>query len=725
MRTISALFLFATITLFAVGITIYANSLQVPFYFDDSHNVQNPVIQIDEVSYDKLSDIVSLSALKTRPISNLSFALNHYIGGKRVQGYHLINILIHIATAIASFFLIYVTLSIVDDNRIQGHKFKIAFFTALLWLCHPVATQSVTYIVQRMNSMAAMFYIFSLLFYALGRLTQRIPNKNISDTIAYYGFFLLCLTTGMLAIGSKEIAATLPIAIFFYEWFFFQNLQIKWLKVKTPYLLATALFFVTIALIYTGGNITGAIFDGYKGRTFTLEERLLTQLRVIVHYLDILVFPSPDRLFLDHSFPISKSLANPLSTLFSGAFLIVLIIAGIGLARKERIFSFCIFWFFLNLLIESSVIPLEIVYEHRTYLPSLFFILLFVTLFFRFVHFPRLVVALLVSLSCLFCFWTIQRNATWNDPIAFWSKSLDKYPSNARVHTNLGVEYFKAGDLDQAESHFRTALKLKPQNALVYNNLAEIKERRGDYLSTETFLKKAIEITPQHVLARLNLGSLYKKTGRFNESFEQYSFIHKRYPEFSTPNIEMGQLLLRDNKPLEALPHLEKALPKKPTNTTLLLAIAEAHMRLGNTLESIKYYEKALEQQPNHVIALFNLALLHSGSKNREKALDKFNKAFLLQPEFVPVAFNYGNFLLRTGDIDKAEETYLTFLSQERLMADAHNNLGLVYINRNEPQKALHQFELASRINPNHPLASRNAQLARESLANSKKESSP
>lgn len=716
----SRLNILVIILFFITGIVIYSNSFQVNFIFDDTDNVQHPVIKISEINFDNLYEILNYSQLKTRPVSNLSFALNHYFGGERVQGYHLFNILIHIIAAIALFYLIHNTLSLTNDPRtLRRSRFEISFLTAYLWLCHPLATNSITYIVQRMNSMATMFFILSLLFYVMARKVPKSENRKYLGDFTPSFWFSLSFLAGFLAIGSKEIAATLFIIIFLYEWFFFQDLNTYWIKKKIPLLILIGIFFIGVAFIYTKGNLFEAIFNGYNFREFTLQQRLLTEPRVIIHYFKLLFYPLPDHLFLDYSFPLSHSIINPISTILSIFFLFSVIIWGIVFSKKERLLSFCIIWFFLNLLIESSFIPLEIIFEHRTYLPSTFFILFFVSLLYRYIKHPKLLFLSLICISFIFSSWTYQRNNIWLDPITFWEKSLKKFPNNSRINNNLGVEYLKLDKLIEAEKHFKAALRINPINALAYNNLADIRERTGDFQDAEVLLRKAIEISPNHVLARINLANLLKTLGRIEESLEQYYFIHNFFPDFSVPNLEIGRLLLKKDKPIEALKHLNRALPKQSTNVSLLMGIAEANMRIGNISESMSYYKKASEKDPNLVTALYNLAILHDKEGHPEKAKMYYQKAYYIQSHFLPISYNFGNFLFRQNDLTKAAEAYNKFLNQGHLIADAHNNLGLTLLKMNKPQEALDQFEYALNINPSHPVAIANANTIKHEIQTS------
>ena len=211
-----------------LGAGIYSNTLKVPFIFDDVHIYENPHIRITT-----LSDIgkagFNSSSFKTsslRPVAYISFALNYYFHQYNLVGYHVVNIIIHILTGIFLYFFIKTTLIISipqSANRSNSESLDpsfIAFGAALVWLVHPVHTQSVTYIIQRMNSMAAMLYILSFFLYIKGRLAK---NGNKS-----WLWFAGSAVAWLLSLCCKQISATLPFFIFLYEWYFFQDLSRDW-----------------------------------------------------------------------------------------------------------------------------------------------------------------------------------------------------------------------------------------------------------------------------------------------------------------------------------------------------------------------------------------------------------------------------------------------------------------------------------------------------------------
>jgi hypothetical protein len=153
------------------------------------------------------------SGSSNRPVAKISFALNYYFHQYDVGGYHVVNILIHIIAGILLYFFVRATLNLPTLRSTYETYRWLPFLTALIWIVHPLHTQSVTYIVQRMNSMAALFYILSLFLYIKAR-TAKEKRKR-------WSLFSVCILSGLLALGSKENAATLPFFIVLYEWYFF------------------------------------------------------------------------------------------------------------------------------------------------------------------------------------------------------------------------------------------------------------------------------------------------------------------------------------------------------------------------------------------------------------------------------------------------------------------------------------------------------------------------
>ena len=348
-----------------VALLAYSNTFHVPFHFDDRPNItQNPNVQIKVFSWDRIERLIKYTYKESiRVFSYFTFALNYYFGGFNVFGYHLVNFLIHIASGIFLYAFLLLTFNLPSLKEKYGSiSYKVALFTSLIFIAHPIQTQSVTYIVQRMASMAGMFYLLCLVLYIKGRLSTGWPR------VFYFGGMVLSY---LLGVFSKENVAILPLFVALYEFYFFQNLDLsprgkKILLVLIAILLVLGIF----GFIIWGKRYINVIIEGYAYRTFTMSERVLTQFRIVLYYVTLLLYPHPSRLNLDYDFPLSKTILDPPTTLIS-----ILIVAGligysIWTAKKRPVISFCILWYFGNLVIESSIFPLEMVYEHRLYLPA-------------------------------------------------------------------------------------------------------------------------------------------------------------------------------------------------------------------------------------------------------------------------------------------------------------------------------------------------------------------
>ena len=575
-QTTRNIFVFALFTFF-VGIT-YANSLNAPFLFDDTHNIQkNHFLKLTTLSAENLRLAAIKSPCPTRPVANISFALNYYFHRDRLPGYHLVNIAIHLLSGIFLYLFLNHTFRLLRPAKTDTEAHFLALCAALLWLVHPLQTQAVTYLVQRMTSLSAMFYILAMLLYVKARLAAKGSRGRLA---AFAG----CGLAGLFALGSKEIAATLPLFIFLYEWYFFQDLDRSRLKKQLPAILIILAVLIGLTVFFLGSNPIRSILGGYQSRPFTLTERLLTEFRVVVFYISLIIFPHPGRLSLTHDFPVSTSLLSPPTTLLAILVLGGLLATGIATARKNRFLSFAILWFLGNLVIESTFIPLEIIFEHRNYLPSMLIIALPVLAASALIRSQKAQITLFCAAIMLFSFWTQQRNLAWNDEFSFWSDCVKKSPENARAHAGLGsylvhhnrpeaaLPHFqkalaiKNNDLDalfgigtvmiqqkrpgEAIRYFRQAIRISPNYSKSHYNMGIALEEAGKIGKAVLSYRRAIQINPYYSDAYNNLGILYAKTGQLQPAIEQFRKALELNPEdqFARQNLSRAQALLRQKK---------------------------------------------------------------------------------------------------------------------------------------------------------------------------------
>jgi tetratricopeptide (TPR) repeat protein len=590
---------------------IYAESLGHPFYFDDTSNItENPHIRLEEFNLVGLKRVISGGHLTSRPVANLSFALNYLFGGYNPTLYRLVNILIHGLNGLLLFQLLLLTLRMPASAIPRDKVHLLAYVTALIWLVHPLHIQSVTYIVQRMNSLAAMFYLLAMLLYIKGRLCPVAKRKR--------RMFAGCLVSGLLALGSKEIAITLPFMIWIYEWFFFQDLDRRWFKVNATSLaigFGSGLMLLLIWSIFNpGSGLLDFIFAAYSHRDFTMEQRLLTEFRVVVFYVSLFLWPQPERLTLLHDFPLSNSFLDPLTTIGSLLFLLLLAGVAIRLARNYRLYSFCLLWFLGNLVLESSVIGLEIIFEHRTYLPSTFLTLLVVLVAERFLKLVWLKRVLLVVVFVLLSFWTYQRNQVWEHKVAFWLDCLEKCPAEIRIHNNLGQALEDEGRIEEAMVYYRQAIEQNALFADAYNNLGLALEKVGEEKEAVQAYRSVLKFDPANPDALYNLGSSLGRQGRTFEAMRHLEAAHKYLPSDGDPDVHnnMGIILAMHGRLDESIEHFIEALRINPNDSSIHNNLAMTYARKGDLAAGKRHFQEALRLDPGFEEARNNLLYLIS-----------------------------------------------------------------------------------------------------------------
>ncbi len=546
----------AGLTVFLVFL-IYSSNLAGPFVFDDGSNIKNnPAIRLTQLSWSGLKDAASKSPLPNRPLAYISFALNYYFHSYHTVGFRLVNILIHMSAGGFLFLFIKTTLGLPALQSRFGNSRWLPYIAVLIWLIHPLHIQSVTYIVQRMNSMASMFYILAMLCYTRARLTQ-------SPTIKWL-LAAACLMSGILALGTKETAATLPCFILLYEWFFFQDLSREWLKRHLPFLIGVFILLIGVSLIYLDGHPFERILSQYELRNFTLTQRVFTEFRVVILYLSLLIYPHPNRLNLDYDFPLSHSLIDPLTTLLALVAIIGLLAWSFWLAKKDRLLSFCLLWYFGNLVIESSIIGLEIVFEHRTYLPSMMIILIAVILADRYLRFKVLKIVTIFAIILVFSAWTHERNTLWSNAVSLWSDVVEKSPQKARPHNNLGNALKRQGKIEEAIVHFNKALQINPGYAKAYNNLGTALASQGKTEEAVKHFGIALYINPGYAAAHSNIGVALASQDELEKAIVHFRAALRLKPDYAQVHSNLGAALVRQRKLQEALEHFHTALRLKP-----------------------------------------------------------------------------------------------------------------------------------------------------------------
>jgi len=615
--------LIALLSICAICAVIYSDTLHGPFVFDDKANItKNPYIRLTGFDIKPMWDAAFKSNYRTRPVSNISFAMNYYFGRYDVLGYHLVNILIHFINGILVYFIALTIFSRVTashtgsrDESTITKTYLMSIFSALLFVVHPLQVESVTYIVQRTTSMSTMFFLLALFLYIKGRLSL-IRSRQL---ILFSG----CVLSWLLALGSKQIAITLPFIVLLYEWYFFQDLSTVWLRKNVKFLLILAAMACLFAFIYQGGNPIERILAGYERRDFTLWERVLTQPRVIIFYISLLLYPHPSRLNLDHHFATSHSLVDPVTTILSLLTLLGLLGLAWILARRNRLISFGSLWFFINLALESSVIGLEMIFEHRLYLPLVGPAVIVAYLVFQLPSNKQLWAPIISgAIICSLGAATYQRNRVWKDEVTLWRDCVKKSPQKARTRAALGASLLRQNKIAEAIVQLSESLRIDPGIFDGHNNLGAALLKQGKYREAEVYCSKALQLIPENPQAHDNLGAALLMQGRIEEAKSHFSEALRISPESYMPHYNMGIVHARQGRNSEALLEFSEALRINPD-------FADAHYNLGAVLlrqdrigEAISHFSEALRIKPGYVLAAKSLrtALAIQDRSIQEKA---------------------------------------------------------------------------------------------------------
>lgn len=616
-RNLIIIFLF-----FIIVFSAYSNNYDASWHMDDYPNiVDNPKIHIKdfrfknfkEALFARYDDTPYLGRQMYRPVSMLTFALNWYIGQDNVRGYHIVNNTIHLVT---TFVLFLVILSLFKSPNLKGKyqekEYAIAFLSAVLWAVNPIQTQAITYIVQRMASLATMFYIIGIYFYLKARLSHSRYNRFL--------FIAGCLLNFALALGSKENTVTFPIAVAIIEILFFQDLSDKSSRKMVITTLAISGISVAtiLVILYQKGNISH-ILNEYDRRTFTLTERLMTESRIIIYYISQIFYPMVSRLSLVHDINISTSLFRPWTTIPTVLSIISLMCIGFSQITKRPVVAFSIFFFLINHSIESTIIPLELIFEHRNYLPSIFLFfpvsigLIWMVDYFKRRHsfIQKLLVVSITGIIFSCYVGTIIRNSAWATEKTLWEDCIIKAPEMARPYHNLAnYHYQKIGDKKKALALYKTAstkkhLNSKTELAVTFNNMAIILYDYADYKDSIMFFHKALDIKPNYLNALKNVALVYMRTGKFSEALEYADKLLTERKESSTFLQTKGFVLLTAGRFDEAVSILKRAIEADSNNKKANLYMGVALSLKGEYRKADMFLKNAYLLSPEDIFVHF------------------------------------------------------------------------------------------------------------------------
>ncbi len=611
LRIVSSYPPFLALLLAVIVCAIYLPGIHGPYIADDYPNIiNNEGITISQLTTDELlsAATANVSGPFSRPISSLSFGLNYYFSNQSFSPtqFKLTNILIHIANSILLFFIAKTMFRhLLRDDK---NSTRLAFLTALIWAVHPIQLTSVLYVVQRMTSLSGLFVLAGFLLFLQGR-------TSLEKTGSFQKMAIGCILGSFLGAMSKESAILLPFLLLATEASLFQRDQLETRTKRKLYLfyLATTVIPFVLGCIYLYLN-PGLIWGGYLSRDFDLTERLMTEARALWYYIGLIIYPDNHQLGLFHDdYAISRSLTQPITTILSIIALAgVLILSLIKIKNKNHtIFGFAVIWFVVAHSMESSIFPLELIYEHRNYIPS-------ISIVFGLVYFMhslsaktdhKKAVPLLYSIIILgFAISTSSRAFVWADSLSLAAYETRNHPLSVRAHNanalamqqnNVRIdliyeEYRIAATLDEYDVS-SLIFMAKLATALEYH----VRGSAGNTNSLPTSFSSPLVIEPAF-LNRLNMLLHQEITKRLARNTNAVAAIHTME--------QVAQCITNRNPECQPLiPKLHSWIQTVISNTGFAhvsptyLFSAKIYAYQGNINRAYQQIENAINSSPNNL----------------------------------------------------------------------------------------------------------------------------
>lgn len=588
---------FLPVFLCLITFIVYYPSLNYPFQFDDGPNILK--------FYDiRNLDFQTLAFSNCRWICTLLNKFNFYIGKFDPFIYRIFNLTFHICTGILIFFFFYIALSgLQKKSFFKSNAISISFFTALLFLLHPVQTQTVSYIIQgRLEGIATLFIMLICLLFLI---FIKIKNIYIKTLI---GILLISLT--ILSTGTKEIAIVLPFLIFITDWFFGSQASFDKLKKRLPlhllilfltfsfyiFLLKPKFFSDLIGLKFTVNNNIGNVLTKNINDKITPWYFFISQFKVILHYLFIFIWPF--NICVEYDWKLNYSFFD-LAVFVPFLIIIGIILINLYLFKKNKlnpiIFGFV--WFFIAILPRSTIIPSsELLADYKTYLASVGWLFIITSGILKFYFYlsnkffkrSSNLVILTFILIPLLGFLTYHRNLVWRSTLEFWSDVIKK-SEKSRAYNNYGIELSNLSRFKESIPYFKKAIKLDPYYWDPYTNLASVYAVEGKMDLAIKTLTDSLELNRYQPEAYNNLGTFLMFKKDFASAEKSFTAALAMVPTYGKATLNFGRLYLMQSKLEEAWQYFKKAC----TQTDFDMNI-EAFQFYANTSLQLKKYDDAI-----------------------------------------------------------------------------------------------------------------------------------
>lgn len=623
--------------LIVLGLVIYYQTFRFSFVFDDNYYLLNTFYIR---SLGMISHIWS-TLPKTRMIGIYSFALNYHIHQLHPSGYHVFNFLIHLLAAgmvwsVAALLFKVAGISTVKlrggSQPVEWSRRELPFLIALIFLAHPCQTQAVTYISQRFESMATLFYLGSINFYVRARIAS---SKGLKTFL-----FICFVSSALLGALTKEVVATIPLMIVAVEFILLnrgplnQGGPLPW-RMYSGIAIAGAMFFFFFEKTVRTDVINlyfhySAPSESHDGDVVNGGKYVLTQMRVFLTFLRLLIFPLHQN--VDYDYPLSTGLLDPPLTLCGLGLMGLLVYLIFRLRRQWPLIAFGLAWILITFSV-NMVPRVNVIFEHKLYLISFGFFLAAVCVLSNLIKDRRLLFGLLLALIAVLSLASYRRNQVWRNELTLWADTVKASPHKARPYNGLGVAFSEYGYPAQALPVFNKAIALNPGYAEAYNNRGNAYRQQSNYSKAISDFNKAIAMRPNYAQAYRNRAKIFDQQGHFDLALKDFDQAIALAPLNLDIYLERGLLWIKQGHSQEALKDIQEVLNVEPDNYDALINRAGVYFCTGLYDLAITDLDRAEDLAPSDYKVYKNRAFCFLALNRKDEALKDIEASLRLNPQ--------------------------------------------------------------------------------------------
>jgi tetratricopeptide (TPR) repeat protein len=580
--------LVAGLVIVLAALAAYHATFSAPFVFDDTDSiVGNPTIRRLWPIGPVLSPPAATGqTVGGRPLLNLSLALNYAIGGLRVEGYHLTNLGIHLLAGLTLFGIVRRTL------RRRPSATLLAFAVALLWTVHPLQTESVTYLIQRAESLMGLCYLLTL--YGFIRYAEG----------THAGWAVLSFLACLGGMATKEVMVSAPVMVLLYDGVFVTGgLRAAWRRHGRLHLALAGTWLLLAALVlpnHTRGGSTGF------GSGISWAHYVRLQFPAIVHYLRLAVWPHP--LIFDYG---TQWVGWPGLDLPAAVAVLALVALTVAALRRCPAVGFLGAWFFA-ILAPTSLVPgnRQTLAEHRMYLALIPVVVALVLgldrLWERAGRSSRWTLVTCLGLAAAGTALTARRNEDYRSNLVLWADTVAKVPGNPYAQADLGVALDGAGDEAGAAAHYAEALRLKPDMPNLHkahDDLGIALAKLGRLPEAQAQFEEAVRLMPSFPAAHNDLGNALRREGRLGEAEAELREAVRLQPDYTTAWLNLALVCSNGGRWPEAIAAGRRAAELEPADAETHLQLANVLAQAGQLADAVPEYERSLQLNPRSAAA--------------------------------------------------------------------------------------------------------------------------